>query len=74
MIKVVLENFANFPIKHLSCSIFLVKLQAFRSETFTSFKNKKRLQDTTYSHCEIWGIFKNPYFEEYLSKTASVDN
>ena len=64
MIKVVLENFANFPMKHLSCSLFLVKLQAFRSETFTYLKIKR---DSKTRHIHT------VKFEEFL-RTLTLKN
>ena len=65
--KVVLKNFTNFIEKHLCWSLFLIKLQAFRP---TTVLKKTPMQVLS---CEICGIFKNTYFEEYLRTTASKD-
>ena len=54
-----LKNFANFTGEHLCWSLFLIKLQVFKSATWC-FPMK------------IFGIFKNTYFEEHLQTTASV--
>ena len=60
--KDVLKNFANSTGKHLCCSLFLIKLQAWGSAT---------LLKTHVFFCEIWEFFKNTYFEDLLRTTVS---
>ena len=64
--KGVLKNFANFKGKHLCWSLFLIKLQAFRSATLI----KKRLQHRHF-FVKFVKLFKNTYFEERQRATAS---
>ena len=64
--KGVFKNFANFTGKHLCWSLFLEKLQVFRSAILL-----ERDSNTGFS-CEIYEIFKNTYFEEHLRTAASV--
>ena len=61
--KDVFWNLANFTGKHLCWSLFLIKLQVFRSASLLK-------KDTDVS-CEIWESFKNIYFEKHLQTTAS---
>ena len=61
--KSVLKNFANFVEKHLSWSLFLIKLQVTGPTTLL----KK------YSKTDVfpWNFFKNTYFEKHLRTTSS---
>ena len=63
----VLKNFTIFTRKHLCSSLFLIKLQVFRSETLS----KETL--TQVFSCEYWENFINTYFEEHLGTAASVN-
>ena len=62
--KGVLKNFAKFTWKHLSQSLFLIKLQA------CNFIKKDTLSQVF--SCEFSVIFKNIFFTEYLRATASA--
>ena len=64
--KGVHKNFGNFTRKHLSWSLFLIKLQVFRPATL--------LKRNSNTGVLLWNlqIFKNVYFEEYLWASASV--
>ena len=62
----VLKNFTNFTRKHQCCSLFLIKLQAFRSETL-----HKETQTQVFS-CEACEILKNKFFAELHRATASL--
>ena len=55
-----LKNFSKFTEKHLCCSLFLIKLQAFRPAT-----SLKRDSDTDVS-CGYCKIFKYSFFIEHL--------
>ena len=61
----VLKIFAKFTGKHLSLSLFLIKLQTLISATL--FKETP----TQMFFNEICKIFKNIYFEEYLQTTCT---
>ena len=62
-----LEGFTNFSVKHLCWSLFLIKMQAFRSEALF----KKTLQHRCVPvKCEEFLRIR----EEHLQTTASVDN
>ena len=52
----VLKNFANFTLKYLRWSLFLIKLQAFKRATL--FKR----DSSTGVFCEICKLFKNVFF------------
>ena len=60
-IKDVLNNLAKFTEKHLCLSLFLIKLQTFRSSTL--LKKETPTQVFSYEFCEIFKntspIFKN---------------
>ena len=55
-----LKNFSKFTEKHLCCSLFLIKLQAFKPAT-----SLKRDSDTDVS-CGYCKIFKYSFFIEHL--------
>ena len=61
--KAVLKNFAIFKGKHLTWSLFLINLQAWRSATL----KKTPTQLFSFEFCEI---FKNTYSEEHVRTTA----
>ena len=58
--KCVLKIFAIFTVKHLFCSLFLIKLQAL-----------KRGSNIGVCSCEYCKDFKNTYFEKHLRMVAS---
>ena len=60
----VLKNFAMFKGKHLSWSLFLTNLQAWRSAILL-----KRESSSVFSF-EYCNIFKNIYSEEHLRTGA----
>ena len=60
--KGVFKNFAIFTGKHLSWSLFLIKLQGLRPAILL-----KRDSTQVFS-CEYCEIFKNTYFEEHLRR------
>ena len=62
-----LKNFANVIGKHQCWSIFLIKLQAWRSATLL-----KRDSNTGVFLCEICEIFKNTFFYRTPPVAASV--
>ena len=64
--KAVLKHFAIFTWKHLCWSLFLIKLQPFRSATLL------KETPTQLFSCDYCEIFKNTYFEEHLGRAASV--
>ena len=61
--KAVFENSAIITGKHRCWSLFLIKLQAWRSVTLL------KRDSNTGEYCKI---FKNTYFKEYLQVAASV--
>ena len=63
--KDVLKNFANFTGKNLCWSLFLIKLEFWGPATLL-----KKTPTQVFS-CEIYKLFKNNYFEEHLSTSAS---
>ena len=65
--KSVLKNFSNFTGKHLCWSLFLTKLQVFRSATLL-----KGDANTSIFLENLRIFFKNAFFEEQLRTTASV--
>ena len=67
MKSTVLKIFAIFTGKHLCCSLFLIKLQAFRHAIY---EKETVTQVFSYEYCEI---FKNTYFEKHL-RTATPDD
>ena len=65
---VFLKNFANFTGKHICWSLFLIKLQAFRSSAVL-----KRDSNTGIILWNLRNLFKNTFFTEHvLTVTASV--
>ena len=67
MKSAVLKSFAIFTGKHLCCSLFLIKLHAFRHAIY---EKETVTQVFSYEYCEI---FKNTYFEKHL-RTATPDD
>ena len=67
MKSTVLKIFAIFTGKHLCCSLFLIKLQAFRHAIY---EKETVTQVLTYEYCEI---FKNTYFETHLRRATPDD-
>ena len=57
----VLNSFAKFTRKHLSWSLFLIKLQAFRPSTFL------KETPTQVLFCELFKFFKEQLFEQSTS-------
>ena len=64
--KLVLKNFAIFTGKHLHCSLFFKKLQAFRPATLLK---ETPTQVLSSEYCKV---FKNTNFEEHFRTAASV--
>ena len=62
----VLKYFTNFTRKHQCCSLFLIKLQALRTETL-----HKETQTQVFS-CETYEILKNKFFAELHRATACL--
>ena len=56
--KIFLKSFVNFTGKHLCWSLFEIKLQAYNFI-------KKETPTQVFSY-EIWEIFENTHFQEYL--------
>ena len=61
--KRVFLNFANFTGKYVLCSLFLIKLQAFRPVRPVTLLKETQTQVLSY---EIYGIYKNTCFTEHL--------
>ena len=66
--KGVLKNFVNFTGKHQWQSLFLNKIAGLRPETCNLIKKEALAQVVS---CEIFEIFKNTFFIQYLWTTAS---
>ena len=66
--KEVLKKFANFMGKYLCWSPSLIKLQAWRHESYKLYKKESSTQVFSCENCEI---FKNIYFQEHLQMTTS---
>ena len=64
--RAVLKKFTIFAVRQLRWSLFLIKLQAFRSVTLL-----KRDSNTGVS-CEYCEIFRQTYFEDNLPTAACV--
>ena len=64
--RAVLKKFTIFAVRQLRWSLFLIKLQAFRSVTFL-----QRDSNTGVS-CEYCEIFRQTYFEDNLPTAAYV--
>ena len=66
--KGVLNNFANFTVKHLYWSLFLIKLQVFKPGYLLK-RDSNTGKDTCEQHCDI---FKNTCSEVDLRTTSSI--
>ena len=64
--KAIFKNFANFTRKHLSWSLFLMRLQGWDLQLYS-----KQTTTQVFS-IEIYKILKNTEFEEHLRTTATV--
>ena len=62
------KNFAIFTGKHLRCSLFLIKLQAWGPKALQLYSKGTPTQMYSCKYCEI---FKIKCFEEHLRNVAS---
>ena len=59
------KKFTKFAAKNLCCSLFSIKLQFWGPATWL------KKTPTQLLFCEIFKLFKNNYFEDYLWASAS---